>query len=112
MGSGVPIHWTYDSYLRAQRPRHFRRPAGLKPVSGGRWSIRKYHVREGQKAWRAWTERGTRANRWSRRFHTQAEAFAWAAFVSGIYADRTIPPSLKDQVIRGRVQDQRAAERR
>lgn len=64
----------------------FRAPMGVMrhPVKGGRWKIRKMRFPTSQgKFWMAKTE--GKARRWTRSFHTQAEAVSWATFIAQVY---------------------------
>ena len=64
----------------------FRAPMGVMrhPVKGGRWKIRKMRFPNSQgKFWMARCE--GKARRWTRSFHTQAEAVRWAHFVAEVY---------------------------
>lgn len=69
-----------DRLVQTMRPAPFRKPEGLKPVRGGRWSIRKLRHTG---YWRAWTS-GT-ASRWNRKFYYQVDAMAWAQMVAYAY---------------------------
>ncbi len=70
---------------RVVRPAPFAKPAGIGPVRGGRWSVRKL---KHTGYWRAWTQGSAR--RWNRKFWTQTDAMAWAQMVA--YAFKMYPP--------------------
>lgn len=64
-------------------PDRFKNVDGRYPnVAGGRWSVRKFHVRPGQKPWRAWTN--GKAHILNRSFFTHAEAVAWATMAAQV----------------------------
>lgn len=74
---------------RGEAPPQFK-AMGLKPVKGGRWSVRK--IRDGR--WRAWTV--GRAKRHARTFYTFDVAVRWAHHVTAMYT-KDVPADLRDK---------------